>query len=144
MHQETLEGHSGYPWIKAAPVSNQLTLCLCSNANAEVRSKTHHHEHTTSAMLCDPLCRWSQKTPGWLQPDQSVQTGLVLDKQHVIPAVRLTAVGSEFCLRNAPAQKKYLHNREWAALHCSLLPALPRVFGSVWLTRSYQWPLYLI
>lgn len=144
LHQKTLEGHGGYVWITAAAVFNQLTLCLWSKANAEVRSKTHHREQNVSATLCDLLHRWSEKTPGRFQPDQSVQTGLAPDKQHAIPPVRSTAVGSGFCLRNAPAQKKYWHSQEWAALYCSILPALSRVFGSVRLTRSYQWPLYLI
>lgn len=48
LNQETLEGHGGYPRIKAAPASNQLTLCLWSNTIADDRAKTHHHEHTTS------------------------------------------------------------------------------------------------
>lgn len=50
---------------------------------------THHHKHTTSAMLSDILYRWSWKTPGPLQPDQSVQIGLVLDKQHSYPCCQV-------------------------------------------------------
>lgn len=85
--------------------------------------------------------RWSQKTPGWFQPDQSVQTSLILDKQHIIPAVRFTAVGSEFCLRNAPAQKN-IYTSE-SGVHRTAAFCLPcHESGSVWLTRSYQWPLY--
>lgn len=41
---------------------------------------------------------------------------LYLTKQQVVLVVRLTAVGSEFCLRNVSAQKKYWHNQEWDAL----------------------------
>lgn len=71
--------------------------------------------------------RWYQKTPGWFQPDQSVQTSLILDKQHIIPAVRFTAVGSElFEKRSCP--EKYLHKWEWGAPHCSILPTLPWVW----------------
>lgn len=54
------------------------------------------------------------------------------------------SVGSEFCLRNAPAQKKYLHNPEWAVGVTASFACSAGVLGSVCLTRPYQCPLYLI
>ena len=51
-------------------------------------------------------------------------------------AIGFTAVGSEFCLRNAAAQEKYLHNRVGCtARQCSTCSAR---------SLSYQRPLYLI
>lgn len=87
MHQETPEGQEGYPQIKAAPVSLQLTLCLWYNTNTEVRSDSPPQNHLCHA-LRHSLQR-SQKTPGPLQPDQSVQISLVLDKQHSYPCCQV-------------------------------------------------------
>lgn len=114
-NQETLGGHGAHPHTKAAPVSNQLTLYLWSNANVDDRSSTLHHKHTTSAVFRDFLYRPSQKTPGWFSPDLCTLILYLTSSMQFL----LSAVSSEFCLRNAPAQKKYWHNREWVALHCT-------------------------
>lgn len=103
------------PLLIGSPSASVLTRMISpglATENAPLSRAPGPSSHTVS------------ETPGRFQPEQSLQIGLVLAKQHAVPAVRVTAVGSEFCLRNTAVQEKYLHNREWAAPDGSVPPAL--------------------